>query len=102
MDEKFRNMPVYWYCDNESVKYMVYDTSARCKNCMVLLRLIVLECLTYSVKLTVEYVSSDDNGKVDALSSGQYKRFRTLAPDMDEYPASIPEIIWPPEKIWIL
>ena len=99
--KNFKNTAICLYCDNESVKFMVNNTSAKCKNCMVLLRLIVLECMIHNVKLTVEYVATDDNGKADALSRGQYKRFRRLAPDMNEKPEVIPESIWPPTKIWV-
>ena len=97
----FKNTAVCIFTDNESVKYMINDTSASCKNCMVLLHLIVLECMVQNVKLTAEHVRTDENGKADALSRGQMKRFRELGPDMNEKPKRIPELIWPITKIWL-
>ena len=97
----FQNRVVNLFCDNESVKFMVNDTASKCKNCMFLLRLVVLEGLARNVKIKVKYVKSKDNDKADALSRMQFKRFRRLAPKMDMRPTPIPDIIWPLSKLWI-
>ena len=38
------------------------------------------------VKVTAEWVATDDNGKADALSRLEFKRFRRLGPNMDSHP----------------
>ena len=42
---KFRNRRIIIFCDNESVVQMLNSSSSQCKNCMVLIRLIILESL---------------------------------------------------------
>ena len=41
--KKFKNKRIILFCDNEAVVHMINDTSSKCKNCMVLLRILVLE-----------------------------------------------------------
>ena len=80
---------------------MICKSSSGCRNCMVLIRLIVLECLIHNVNITAEWVSTGDNGKTDALSRMDFKRFRNLGPNMNEHPEVIPAQIWPISKIWM-
>ena len=68
---------------------------------MVLIRIIVLECLIQNVDLSAEWVSTGDNGKADALSRLQFKRFRKLGPNMDLEPVALPNDLWPISKIWL-
>ena len=99
---KFKNSTIQLHCDNESVCKMIKRSSSRCKNCMVLIRLIVLECMIQNVDLSAEWVSTQDNGKADALSRLEFQRFRTLAKgNMNTWPERLPEAIWPINKIWI-
>ena len=49
---------------------MIRNSSSSCKNCMVLIRLIVLECLTWNVRLFCKHVRTEDNYFADALSRG--------------------------------
>ena len=97
----FQNSTLMLHCDNESACRMINNSSSGCKNCMVLIRLIVLECLVNNVDLSAEWVSTGDNGKADAISRMEWDRFHRLGPDMDENPTPIPQDIWPIDKIWI-
>ena len=65
---RFANRNVKIFCDNESVKNMVNNTTSSCKNCMVLIRILVLQALIHNVKLSVQYVRSKDNDLADNLS----------------------------------
>ena len=38
-----------FFCDNQSMVAMINTTSLSCKNCMVLIRIIVLHCLIHNV-----------------------------------------------------
>ena len=42
----FRNRKIVLFCDNEAVVNMISNSSSKCKNCMVLIRFIVLESLS--------------------------------------------------------
>ena len=99
--KKFSNRTVCLFCDNTSVKDMVNNTTSSCRNCMILLRIIVMQGLLHNVRFKVKYVSSEDNAKADALSRSQWKRFKTLGHDMDTIATAVPSCLWPIDKIWI-
>ena len=102
---KFQNKRLLLHCDNDSVCKMINKSSSGCKNCMVLLRIIVLECLRQNVKVTAEWVATGDNGKADALSRLEFDRFWDLVEEsgneMYNFPTDLPADIWPITKIWI-
>ena len=94
----FRNM----FCDNQAVVNMINNSSSSCRNCMVLIRIIVLEGLLQNTRIFAKFVRSKENGKADALSRLQFDRFRALGGNMmNEVPTNVPEQIWPMEKIWL-
>ena len=100
--KNFKNARILLHCDNDSVCKMINKSTSSCKNCMVLLRIIVLECLTHNVKITAEWVSTGDNGKADALSRLEFDRFWDLGKgNMDPYPTEPHEDIWPVTKLWV-
>ena len=47
----FANKRICIFVDNESVEKMICNSSTNCKNCLVLIRKIVLECMTWNVRL---------------------------------------------------
>ena len=99
---RFANQKIQIFCDNQSVKAMIKNSSARCKNCMVLIRIITLFCMKHNVQLEPLYVESKKNGIADALSRREWTRFRRLSHDsMESKPMAIPECIWPIQKIWL-
>ena len=98
--KNFKKRSICLHCDNENVKSMVNNSSSGCKNCMILIRLIVLECMVHNVKISVEYIQSAHNGKADAICRGQWDRFRELDENMNIFPVALPEQIWPIEKVW--
>ena len=99
----FKNKCIYLHCDNESVVYMINKMSSSCKNCMVLLRLIVLEGLLQNVQISAVHVKSEDNGQADALSRLDIQRFFRLSKGMNinEKASEIPVELWPINKIWL-
>ena len=99
---RFKNRTVKLHCDNESVCRMINRSSTSCKNCMVLIRIIVLECLNQNVHLSAEWLSTNDNGMADALSRLDFSRFRRLSKGRKNlWPDKLPEAIWPITKIWL-
>ena len=71
----FKNRRIALFCDNETVVHMLNHATSTCKNCMVLIRIIVLECMVHNVKIRLKHVRTKDNGKADALSRLDWKRF---------------------------
>ena len=98
---RFRNKRIFLFCDNESVVHMINKSTSSCRNCMVLIRIITLQGLIHNVRIYAKFVSMKRNGIADSLSRLQFKRFRILAPHMEEFPEDIPQEVWPLQKIWI-
>ena len=65
----FKNKRIALFSDNQAVVNMINNSASKCKNCMILIRMIVLEGLTCNTRVFARFVWSKDNGKVDALSS---------------------------------
>ena len=103
--QDYKNRWITLFCDNMSVIHMINTTSSKCKNCMILIRLIVLHCLVHNVKITAKHVLGVENSYADHLSRLRYKEFRQLARKNNKKftnkPEDIPESIWPPQKIWL-
>ena len=99
---RFANKKVVIFTDNKGAEFMVNKTSSNCKNCMVLIRIIVLKCLVHNVRLYARHVSSAANGISDSLSRLQFKRFRRLTRKrkMNREPTLVSNEIWPISKIW--
>ena len=98
----FRNMKIVLFCDNEAVVNMINNSSSNCKNCMVLIRMVVMEGLVCNTRVFARHVSSKNNAKADALSRLQWNRFRQLANgQMSDIITSIPACMWPMKKIWV-
>ena len=98
----FPNRVIYLYCDNQSVKNMINNQTSLCKQCMRLLRFIVLEGLLRNVRIYAHYIRSKDNILSDALSRLQFQRFWKAGPHMRPLPEDVPEQIWPLDKVWLL
>ena len=97
----FNNKRICLHCDNQSAVHMINNNSSSCKNCMVLLRLIVLEAMVQNVRITALHVGTKENGKADSLSRLDLARFwRISGYTMNRSPSEIPEDIWPISKIW--
>ena len=101
----YSNKRIRLFCDNGSVVNMLRTSSSGCKNCMKLIRLIVLECLTWNVRIFLRHVKTEDNFFADALSRGQMSRFWRKAAEkgrtFDKYPENIPDILSNIESSWI-
>ena len=76
---KYQNRKIAIFCDNQSVMHMVNRTTSKCKNCMFLIRHIVLLSLIHNVKIQVKYVTSKNNLLSDCLSRNKLKLFKKLA-----------------------
>ena len=90
------------FCDSQAVVEMVNKTTSNCKNCMHLLRLLVLDGLRHNRRLSVKYVRSADNILADSLSRLKFDVFWKHAPAGTEAsPWKIPRELWPIQKFWI-
>ena len=98
----FTNKRVILFCDNESVVHKINSSSSNCKQCMVLIWIITAESINRNVRIFARHVGTKENGKADALSRLDFKRFWALAgSDMNDNPSEIPDAIWPMHKVWL-
>ena len=100
---RFQNKKVVIFCDNEAVVNILNNTMSSCKNCMVLVRFVVLQILLYNVKLFVKYVNMKWNEISDSLSHFQNDRFRRLTEGLhfEKFPTPVPKELYPVPEIWI-
>ena len=100
---KYANRRVILFTDNDSVKAMLNNNSANCRNCMILIRLIVLHSLVHNVRFYARHVRSESNEIADSLSRFQNSRFKRLTrrKNMSKTATPVPDAIWPVEKIWL-
>ena len=93
-EDCLQNCRVILHCDNQAVCAMVNNLTSSCKNCMTLLRIMVLNGLQHDRRVFVRYITSKDNFLSDALSRQDLVRFRRLGGNkMNEYPDSITETL---------
>ena len=76
---KYKDRRVNIFCGNMSVVNMINSASSKCKNCMLLIRLITIKCLTHNVKVSAKHVPGKFNTYSDHLSRLRYKQFWQLA-----------------------
>ena len=101
---RYENRRVVLFCDNMSVVYMVNSNTSKCKNCMILIRILVLHSLMHNVRVFAKYVKSKDNYKADLLSRAKFNTFIRkviLNEGYDRHSTKIPEQIWPMSKIYV-
>ena len=101
---KYKNRRVIIFCDNISVVQMINNTTSKCKNCMVLIRIIVLQAITQNVKINAKHIPGVLNIWADMLSRLKYREFWETARKMGRKfgrTSPIPDILHPMEKIWL-
>ena len=101
---RFKNRRVILFCDNESVVSMINLTTTSCKNCMVLVRILVLKGLLENVRIFAKHIEGAKNVLADNLSRNRIDLFhkncerkgKLVNPNQTE----VPNAIWPIEKVW--
>ena len=98
---RFTNKRITLFCDNQAVVAMINKNTSSCRNCLCLIRMIVLHSLQLNVRVFAKYISSKANKSADLLSRLKIDEFRRLNPNCDEVMTPIPTKIWPMENIWL-
>ena len=98
---QLRDTRIVVFCDNMAVVHMINDTSSSCKNCMYLIRKLMLNNLIYNRRVFAKYISTKANSRADVLSRGLIGKYFKLAPHSNKTPDPIPEELWPLSKLWL-
>ena len=97
---RFKNARIILFCDNKSVCAMINSTST-CKQCMTLVRILVLHSMKMNTRIFMKYIKSKCNNFADNLSRLKLSKFRrTGCGKFEIEPTNIPDEIWPLEKVW--
>ena len=99
-----QNRRIKIHCDNQAVVAMINNTSSSCKNCMYLLRILIINNMQFNSRVYCQYIRSQDNKESDALSCLQLNRFfkkiNRKRERIDAEPSKIVDFLWPVSKIW--
>ena len=101
----YKNQRIVLFCDNESVVHMVNNQSSKCKNCMTLIRILVIECILHNVRVYAKHVRTEKNSRADSLSRGKIDLFKKLSADLGvkilEYQTPTPRIVKDISDFWM-
>ena len=99
---ELKDRRIILFCDNMSVVGMINLSTSSCKNCMFLLRLMILNNLVFNRMVFARHISSRDNYLSNALSRLQLKCFWSLAPlGMDKVKTPVSKLVWSVSSIWL-
>ncbi len=89
------NKRILLHCDNQAVVFVINKQTSKEPDVMQLLRRLVCTQLTHNILLRAKHIPGAHNVIADALSRFQNSTARTLAPELDARPVSIPQHLLP-------
>ena len=102
---RFRHKRIILHCNNSSVVEMINSSSSRCKNCMVLIQMLVLKSLVENVRIFARHIKGIHNYFSNSLSRLCIDKFLNFASrdgiQFEEHPTKIHDDLWPMEKLWL-
>ena len=84
-------LQIIFNCDNMDVMSILNNKSSKNDRVMSLLRKIVYWTLMSNFLFKATHIASSENKIADALSRGQFQRFREVAKGAEERPHQIPQ-----------
>ena len=95
------NTKIVIFCDNQIVREYVNNLTAGNRQCLKLLRILALDNLKFNRRVKIIYVKSKTNVLSDAISRADFTTFWRKVPEtMERTSYSMPDAIWPMQKIW--
>ena len=88
------------FSDNAAVVDIINNQTSKHQSIMVLLRDLVLSCLTHDIIFQARHIPGLINSSADYISRSQVTKFEELSPEADQFPNPIPENLLP--KSWVL
>ena len=97
---RFRNRRIILFCDNQAVVAMINKNTSSCKNCLTLIRMLVLHSMKLNVRVFAKYITSRDNLNSDLLSRQKVMKFKQLNLNADSQMTPLPAELHPIDKLW--
>ena len=91
---------VLFFSDNAAVVDIINKQTSKDASIMVLLRDLVLSCLTHNILFQARHIPGLINSRADYLSRFQVVKFKELSPEADDFPTPVPENLMP--ESWFL
>ena len=85
------NQRIVLFCDNQAVVSMINNNTSSCKNCLVLIRMLVLHSMKLNTRVFARYVSSRANKNADLLSRLKVQEFKRRNQGCDVNMTAIPQ-----------
>ena len=102
--DRFKDKSIVLFCDNISTVHMINASSSSCRQCMKLIRIIVLQGLIHNVKIGAKHVKGLSNELADFLSRDKLESFHKTAKNrnmnFEKFSSPLPQDIWPVERLW--
>ena len=89
------NRRVLFFTDNSALVDIINKQTSKHKSVMVLLRDLVLSCLSYNILFRAQYVPGLQNSQADNISRFQVDSFKELAPEADKFQTTVPTDLLP-------
>ena len=89
------NKCIQFWCDNESVCYILNTRSSKDQSLMQLLRRIIIKTMTHNIRFRCVHIPSLDNQLADAISRFQFARVRALSPELEDESRPVPVDLLP-------
>jgi hypothetical protein len=84
------NKCILFFSDNEAVVQILNSQTCKCHIMMKLVRLFVLQCLSYNILFRLKHIKGKFNTTADLLSRLQVMEARRISPHLNHEPVLIP------------
>ena len=92
--ETFYKKKINFQVDNMAVVFILNSKTSKSERVLKLLRFIVYQTLAKNFHIKCSHISGKVNIVADALSRGNFQKFRQLAPHADKAPTEVPLQFW--------
>lgn len=92
--ERLQRKRIIFNIDNLAVVSVLNSKSSKNSRVMSLVRYIVYWSMLGSFQIKAVHIASVNNCIADAISRGQFQRFKDLAPEAEELPTVVPREFW--------
>ena len=104
--DSLKNRRIIFFCNNQSAVTMVNNTTSKCKNCMILLRMLVVRSLEFNMRIFCRWVMGSKNIRAELLSRQRINGFKNYIKKnnlkTEDQPSQLPIDLWPASKLWMV
>ena len=100
--EELRDMRIEVFCDNQGAVEIINSSSSKCKNCLLLVKMLTLNNLMFNRRVFARFIPTKENFLADSLSRLKFEAFfHAAGKNIDKHQTKLPSQLWPLSKLWI-